>query len=171
MVRSLPVLPSRFRSEITYRGASDGTYSLLPFRFTELDDSRFVATNIVGEFIVLAKQVIRDLIGHRIQAHSRVYDDLKSRPFLIDDESTVAVDLLATKYRTKQSFLSKFTSLFMFVVTLRCDHSCPYCQVSRQSEDRAAYDMTEAAADRAVEFMFRTPSPTIKVEFQGGEPL
>ena len=59
----------------------------------------------------------------------------------------------------------------MFVVTLRCNHSCQYCQVSRQSEDRSAYDMTEALADKALDFTFRSPSPAIKIEFQGGESL
>ena len=67
--------------------------------------------------------------------------------------------------------LANFTSLFMYVVTLRCDHSCPYCQVSRQSLDRHAYDMKPDAAERAIDFMFQSPSRSIKVEFQGGEPL
>ena len=31
--------------------------------------------------------------------------------------------------------------------------------------------MTEAMADRALDFTFRSPSPAIKIEFQGGEPL
>jgi His-Xaa-Ser system radical SAM maturase HxsB len=31
--------------------------------------------------------------------------------------------------------------------------------------------MAEAMADRAIEFMLRTPAPSIKVEFQGGESL
>ena len=31
--------------------------------------------------------------------------------------------------------------------------------------------MRPELADRAIDFMFRTPSPFIKVEFQGGEPL
>lgn len=102
---------------------------------------------------------------------SPVYDDLKSRHFVLDGDSSVALDLLAVKYRTKQSLLANLTSLFMFVVSLRCDHSCPYCQVSRQSVDRHAYDMQPTDAQRAIEFMFQSPSPSIKVEFQGGEPL
>jgi uncharacterized protein len=61
--------------------------------------------------------------------------------------------------------------LHMFVVSLRCNHTCKYCQVSRQSEDRAAFDMTEEIADRAIDFTFRSPSRSIKIEFQGGEPL
>jgi uncharacterized protein len=59
----------------------------------------------------------------------------------------------------------------MFVVTLRCNHVCPYCQVSRVSEDRSAYDMTEEMAEKGLEFVFRTPSPAVKIEFQGGETM
>lgn len=57
------------------------------------------------------------------------------------------------------------------MVTLRCDHSCPYCQVSRVTEDKVRYDMSETTARRAVDWMFRSPAPVLKVEFQGGESL
>ena len=78
---------------------------------------------------------------------------------------------MTLKCRTKRQRMSEFTSLHMFVVSLRCNHTCKYCQVSRQSEDRATFDMTEAIADRAIDFTFRSPSHSIKIEFQGGEPL
>lgn len=171
MPQALPVLNSRFHDLEHYRTASPATYSLLPFRFLPLNGDRYIVTNMAGEYIVLSKPTLRRLIKHELTCDEPVYEELKSRHFLIDAGSTVALDLLATKYRTKQSFLSQFTSLFMFVTTLRCDHSCPYCQVSRQSEDKNAFDMTAAMANRAIDFMFRTPSPSIKVEFQGGESL
>src|SRR5437868_8513778 len=100
-----------------------------------------------------------------------LYDDLKGDHFLADSDSTLYNELLATKYRTRQAHLPDFTALHLFVVTLRCDHSCQYCQVSRVSEDRTAYDMTPEMADRAIDLMFPTPSPYLKVEFQGGEHL
>ncbi|MDB5334944.1 MAG: hypothetical protein JWN70_563, partial [Planctomycetaceae bacterium] len=123
------------------------------------------------EHYVLRRPVLQQLIRHELATESPVYDELKSRHFLLDADSRVALDLLAVKYRTKQQLLSHFTALFMFVVSLRCDHSCPYCQVSRQSADRHAFDMSTEHADCAIEFMFQSPAPTIKVEFQGGEPL
>src|SRR5262249_42090496 len=42
---------------------------------------------------------------------------------------------------------------------------------SRQTEDRANFDMDPRHADLAVEMVFRSPSPLLKIEFQGGEPL
>jgi len=170
MPHALPVLNDRFRTAESYR-ASITRYLLLPLRFLSLDSNRYVLTNFAGEYAVLSKETARRFIRHELETASAAYEELKSKHFLIDDDSTVALDLLAVKYRTKQSLLANFTSLFMFVVTLRCDHSCPYCQVSRQSVDRHAYDMKPEDADRAIDFMFRSPSPAIKVEFQGGEPL
>jgi His-Xaa-Ser system radical SAM maturase HxsB len=100
-----------------------------------------------------------------------LYYALKASNFLEDNDSDIAPDLLTLKVRSKRERIARFTSLHMFVVTLRCNHSCQYCQVSRQSEDRSAYDMTEAMADKALDFTFRSPSPAIKIEFQGGESL
>jgi uncharacterized protein len=69
------------------------------------------------------------------------------------------------------AFLRQMTPLHLFVVTLRCEHSCPYCQVSRQSTDRSRYDMSEETANRALKIALDSPSRRIKIEFQGGEPL
>jgi uncharacterized protein len=127
--------------------------------------------NEVGEFLFLEESFFRDLIAHRLPPHHPRYRDLKSKHFLTDGPSNVPIELLATKYRTKKSFLDGFTKLHMFVVTLRCDHSCHYCQVSRVSTNRTQYDMSEETARKAVYLMFQSPSPILKVEFQGGEPL
>ncbi len=150
-------------------------YALLPLRFGRLTtrphDQRYLLTNYVGEHVVLDRATLDDFARHRLPPDSRVYRDLKSRHFLLDAGSEVAIDLLAAKYRTQKAFLADSTSLFMFVTTLRCDHRCTYCQVSRRAEDAAGCDMTRETARRAVDFMFRCPSPHVKVEFQGGESL
>lgn len=171
MPPALPVLNDRFRDRASYRARIGHRYTLLPMRLIALDRDRHVLTNFVGEYVVLPKAIVRQFVHHELEMTSEIYDELKSRHFVLDGDSTVALDLLAVKYRTKQSLLAELTSLFMYVVTLRCDHSCPYCQVSRQSLDRHAYDMKPEDAERAVDFMFRSPSKSIKVEFQGGETL
>jgi uncharacterized protein len=171
MSLSLPVLNDRFRDAAAFRGRAGRGYVLMPMRLISLDAERHVLTNFAGEYIVLPKLTVRQLVHHELDMDSDAYRELKSRHFVQDRDSNVVLDLLTVKYRTKQALLANFTSLFMYVVTLRCDHSCPYCQVSRQSLDRHAYDMPPEAADRAVDFMFRSPSPSLKVEFQGGESL
>lgn len=167
----MPSLSASFRPLPAFEARRGAAYSLLPLRFLALDADRYIVTNFVGEHLVLPRPVVHQLIRHELPMDSEVYNALKSRHFLLDGDSAIALELLAMKYRTKQSFLAQFTSLFMFVTTLRCEHTCRYCQVSRQSEDKASFDMTPETADLALDFMFKSPSPSIKVEFQGGESL
>lgn len=147
------------------------TYWFLPFRFLRFDESSYILVNECGEFIFLEPAVFLAFAKHQLSPQSPAYQDLKAKHFLADDTSSPLLDILATKYRTKKSFLGGFTKLHMFVTTLRCDHSCLYCQVSRQSEDRSAFDMTPDTARKAVELMLRSPAPAITMEFQGGESL
>ena len=171
MTQALPVLNDRFRTPESFRDRGGPGYALLPMRLIALDLHRYVLTNFAGEYIVLPKETVVRLVRHELDTSSEAFEELSSRHFVLRGDSAVALDLLAVKYRTKQALLAHFTSLFMYVVTLRCDHSCPYCQVSRQSVDRHAYDMKPDTAEKAIDFMFRSPSPSLKVEFQGGEPL
>jgi len=148
-----------------------GAYRLLPFRFERLDDHRVVATNLVGEFAIMPRDQLNDFVALRLPPSSPAYVELKRKHFLTDDRSSVALDLLTLKARTRAEPIAEFTGLHMFVVTLRCDHSCAYCQVSRQTADKTRYDMSFEHAERAVDFVFRSPSKALKIEFQGGEPL
>jgi uncharacterized protein len=67
--------------------------------------------------------------------------------------------------------MSELTPLHIFVVSLRCEHSCPYCQVSRQNISTSRFDMTEEVALKALSIVLSSPLNRIKIEFQGGEPL
>lgn len=161
---------SKFLSQDQYLQASGG-YELLPFKFERLNHKEYVLTNLSGEFTVVDELELPRLVGHELTPVEPLYSDLRAKQFIQEPGDKAPAQLLAIKLRTKLSRLANFTNLHIFVVTLRCDHSCPYCQVSRQSEDRAAFDMTKEMADRGLDFVFRSPSPGLKIEFQGGEPL
>jgi uncharacterized protein len=146
-------------------------YGLLPFRFMRFDDARTLVVNEAGEFQFLGNNDFLQFAQHRLEPAGDTYLDLKGKHFLFDSDSAVPFELLATKYRTKKAFLDGFTSLHIFVVSLRCEHSCHYCQVSRVSSDRTRYDMSGETASRALDLAFRSPAPHLKIELQGGEPL
>ena len=160
-------LAKGFHGESAY----EAPYSLLLFRFLRLDPQRYVVTNAVGEYCILSAHDLRALAERRVERSTPLYRMLVSRHFLREGDDTLPLELLAARYRTLREPLRQFTALHIFVVTLRCDHSCPYCQVSRVTEDKVAFDMSTETADRAVDLMFESPSPYLKVEFQGGEAL
>jgi uncharacterized protein len=145
-------------------------YKFLPFRFAEFG-SRKLLVNEVGEHVVLDDDTFRSFVSKQLAPDTKSYQDLKAKQMLADGPLDVPLRMLATKYRTKRGFLAGFTRLHIFVVTLRCEHSCHYCQVSRVSPDKARYDMTPGTAERALDLVFRSPAPEISIEFQGGEPL
>jgi His-Xaa-Ser system radical SAM maturase HxsB len=145
-------------------------YRFLPFRFMDLGERKLLV-NEVGEHLLLDADTFRAFVDHKLEPDTTAYDDLKAKQMLVDGSLDVPLRMLATKYRTKRGFLAGFTRLHIFVATLRCEHSCHYCQVSRVSPDKARYDMTPETAARALDVVFRSPAQEISIEFQGGEPL
>lgn len=127
--------------------------------------------NETGEHLFTSRADLVALVGHELPKDSPLFADLKAKHFVFDSHSLAPFELLVAKYRTRKSFLDGFTRLNIFVVSLRCEHSCHYCQVSRVSSDRVRYDMSEETARRALALVFRSPAPELKIEFQGGEPL
>ncbi|CAM4488768.1 MAG: hypothetical protein LEGION0403_FIIPPAGN_00426 [Legionella sp.] len=161
----------KFQPLSSYESNENTAYKLLPFNFTHLDSNRYVLTNLAGEYLVLTKDELDLLISKKLPIGTINYNNLIAKNFIYDQSSDVAINLIALKFITKKSHLSEFTSLHLFVVSLRCDHSCPYCQVSRQSVDTSRFDMTKETANKGIEFAFKSPSRSLKFEFQGGESL
>ncbi|MDO8240998.1 MAG: His-Xaa-Ser system radical SAM maturase HxsB [Candidatus Moranbacteria bacterium] len=147
------------------------SYRFLPFRFERVAD-RVLLVNDVGDFHFLPESSFDALIGRKISPESSEYLDLKSKNMIWDSHLSNVIDLLATKYRTKKQFLYDFTSLHMFVLTRRCNQRCAYCHASSVCvEDKDVLDMDVATARKCVELVFMSPAKSIKIEFQGGEPL
>lgn len=143
---------------------------LLPFKFTRLQGKELLV-NEAGEYLFVPTGTVQQLADGYCDTGSELYCDLKAKHFIYDDASSPLLDLLATKIRTKFDHINGGTKLHIFVVTLRCEHSCEYCQVSRQTESRGQFDMSTDTADRAIRMMVDSPAPDITLELQGGEPL
>lgn len=148
-------------------------YKLLPFRFLDFDAERMLLINEVGDHLLLPKSDFTSFIDRKLKPSDAAYLNLKGKHFLFDSNSAAAsaFELLSTKYRTKKEHLAGFVKLHIFVVSLRCEHSCRYCQVSRVGASRLLYDMSRETAARALDLVFECPSDDLKIEFQGGEPL
>ncbi len=160
---------ARFQAADTYYPAA-GDLELLPFRFERMG-TRYLVSNMVGDFVWLAAEDLERLADLRLHPGDGLYEKAYAAHLISGRSQTAQRQLLALRLRSRMAFLPELTPLHIFVVTLRCEHSCPYCQVSRQSSDRSRYDMSGETAERALEIAFNSPSKRIKIEFQGGEPL
>ncbi len=160
---------SRFREPAAFQAPS-ADWQLLPFRFERIN-GRVLLTNLVGEHLFLTGEEFGQLTSSDLPRDSPLVRRLRAKHVIREASDELPVELLAIKARTRYRRLAEFTSLHILVASLRCEHSCPYCQVSRQSSDKAAFDMSPETAGLALESAFRSPSQNIKIEFQGGEPL
>jgi His-Xaa-Ser system radical SAM maturase HxsB len=166
---SLPILRDRhFRDKDQFRPLGSG-YSLLPFRFLRIDDHECLV-NECGEYVFVPLGTAARVVHRQIDSESALYADLCAKQFISDGRYKADLDLLATKVRSKRRNALGPTQLHIFVVTLRCDHSCHYCQVSRRSASSHEFDMNEHTANRAVDVMLESPAQHLTVELQGGEP-
>ena len=150
--------------------AQSDSWALLPLRFHRLSDDAVLLTNLVGEHAFVTEDELLSVVDGTCQ-NQPLLAELRAKHMIAAPGEQLPAELLAMKLRTRMRRLPDSTALHMFVLTLRCEHTCRYCQVSRQATARTEFDMSQETAAKALALAFRSPSPRLKIEFQGGEPL
>ncbi len=163
----------KFRDIDFFDNSKNKKYFLLPFRFHRLNSEKEILVNEVGDFLIVPTGTVRDIINRNISKvnNSVLYGDLIANYFISEENVPPLIDILATRYRTKKIFLNSFTGLHIFVISLRCEHTCHYCQVSRVTQNKDRYDMSRENIDKGIDLMLKSPNPHLTMEFQGGEAL
>ena len=144
----------------------------LPFGFTELPNGIMLLVNQGGEHLFINRDDFNHILDNDIDRKSDFYFALKDKQFLADDHDLeIQLDVLANQLKSRKAYLDDFTSLHMIVVTARCNFNCRYCHASSANEKEHDLDLDWSTAKYIVNKIFESPSPIIKIEFQGGEPL
>ncbi|OBU11282.1 His-Xaa-Ser system radical SAM maturase HxsB [Morganella psychrotolerans] len=144
--------------------------TLLPFNFNRIDDKYIFISNPAGFSMVINDNDLNDLVSDGKTQDALVNAELESKFFISDDVFT-AEKMHASALGKKLSAEMKFGPIFMIVPTLRCDHTCKYCQVSRASLNSADNDLPESAVPQIISVIKKLSSKPFKIEIQGGEPL
>ncbi len=144
-------------------------YHLLPFKFGRLSDRELIV-NEVGDYLVVPEGTVEKIVSKQVEPVDSLYKDLVANWFIREKAIPDLIDNYAVRLRTKKAFLDSFTALHIFVLTLRCNQNCVYCQASsKEKACPAQYDMSEETIRQSVELMLRSPSEHLTMEFQGGE--
>ncbi|WDS34756.1 His-Xaa-Ser system radical SAM maturase HxsB [Pseudoxanthomonas sp.] len=128
-------------------------------------------SSLAGDWLMMERQTFERFVRHELPDGDPVLADLEARHLAITDPGRSTLAPLLSQYRTRKSYLLQGPALHIFVVSLRCHHTCNYCQVSRQPTGHTAFDMAGNAARHAVDRLFEWPGQDLTIEFQGGEPL
>ena len=144
-------------------------YFLLPFRF-HIVRNRELLVNDLGDYLSLPRGSVQRIVDRQIRPDEELYKDLIASFFISERPLPRLLDSMAVRLATRKAFLDHFTALHIFVLTLRCNQNCIYCQASSKGGRHEGYDMSEESLRQAIDLMFRSPSPSLTMEFQGGEP-
>src|SRR5690606_13227333 len=162
----------KFKEAEVYKNKSD-SYYLLPFKFKSLNNNYDIIINDLGDFVIIAKGIAHKIVTKQFKKEDdlELYYELLANFIISETPVPELLEIIVARYRTKKSFLDHFTSLHIFVISLRCEHTCHYCQVSRVTQNKDAFDMSFFHIDEGIKLMMQSPNPNVTMEFQGGEAL
>lgn len=143
-------------------------YYLLPFDFTKISGKE-VLVNELGDMIISPVGTVQKIVDGSLPKDD-LYKSLVANFFISEQLIPPLAEVYAERLREKKRFLESWTGLHIFVMTLRCNQNCVYCQASSQDEHSHGCSMSKETMAKGVELMFRSPSEDITMEFQGGEP-
>lgn len=163
----------KFRDFDFYDQSEKGSYNLMPINFFRLNEKRELIVNEVGDFLIVPTGSFEKIVTKKLDKNSdaKLYGDLIANFFIAEEIYSPNIDMLASRYRSKKIFLESFTGLHIFVISLRCEHTCSYCQVSRVTQNKERYDMNIGHIDKGIDIMMKSPNENLTMEFQGGEAL
>ena len=129
-------------------------YYLLPFRFHVFRNQELL-TNDLGDYLLLPRGSVQRIVDREVLPEEELYKNLTASFFIYEKPLPRLIDTMAVRLATRKAFLDHFTALHIFVLTLRCNQNCIYCQASSQESCRNEYDMSEHTLLHAVDLMFR----------------
>ena len=135
-------------------------YYLLPFRFHVMHGKELLI-NDLGDFLVVPRGSVGRIVNREIDTDEELYKDLSASFFISEQPLPRLIDTMAVRLATRKAFLDHFTALHIFVLTLRCNQNCIYCQASSKEKHCPGYDMEETNLFRAIDLMFCSPSPAL----------
>jgi len=130
--------------------------------------SGVLMTNESGSHVVLPEADYRRYLAGGITNEEPLGQSLLQKGFFRDQQN---FKFLAERAVEKNLLTWKGPNVHTVVVTLRCNFKCLYCHASVVDPSRSDKDMTVETARQTVDMIFQSPSPTLMIEFQGGEPL
>lgn len=141
-------------------------FSVNNYRFRKLGRDYLVTTDH-GRWVTLTNKEFEDLINENLNDNN-LFKKLEEKGVIITEKNR---EIVIDQMRKKHTFLFQGTSLHIIIPTLRCNQNCIYCHASSKPENSEGYDMDEVIAKETIKFIFQSPSQSINIEFQGGEPL
>lgn len=133
-----------------------------------LDNGDYILTIDDGAWALLSKSEYDMLKTRRVSEDPQLFKKLENLGIILTKSNQ---DKIVDDYCARFAHIFNGTSLHITAITSRCTQRCLYCYVNPKPLNSKGFDMDEDTAKKVVDFIFQTPSPSVTMEFQGGEPL
>ncbi|MFS2327591.1 His-Xaa-Ser system radical SAM maturase HxsB [Brucella sp. H1_1004] len=141
--------------------------SVWPLKFRSVNQDFIISDDAGGFFKGDAAFIDR-------YAHETLNDQdftfLRRNGHSFEEEGDLSWTSFAYRWSRRQS-VNASVGYVILVPTLRCNLACSYCQVSRAPETARGFDWSDETLAAALDFLGSLETKSIKIEFQGGEPL
>lgn len=148
--------------------------NLLPIKFKKLQNWKFFVNSMFGDRVVLEPEVFDLLISWWVLQNDLqnelYYKSILKKPDANQDDM---IKMMAGKWLSRYSYLIKWPSLHIIVLSQCCNHACVYCHASAKVDPKnlKKYNLDKEKAKKIVDVIFESSSDLINIEFQGWEPL
>ena len=161
-----------FRGRYGRYGPPDGQgYTPNEYFTHQLDAEHILLTTRHRAWVILNPAEYELFLRRRLDDDPALYELLEDLGVILTPRNTQDI---AVAHCRRYAFLHRPPSLFIMVVTNRCNMACVYCHAQAQPVAQKDWDMSEEVLRRTVEFFFSVPTGgrrDLHIEFQGGEPL
>lgn len=140
------------------------------FFFEKRENGKYLLTNDFGKYCFINDSDFDMLLRDEITPSHPKYEELEEKLFVYSGDRELFLQKVRETAQLSKSYLFSSTSLFIFVVTNRCNLNCVYCQ-AKDIDSKNDGMMSEETAKKALEMVFSSPCDSLTIEFQGGEPL
>lgn len=140
------------------------------FFFEKQNNDKYLITNDFGKYAFLSGNDFEKLVSDKITQNHPLYAELEEKMFIYSGNREAFLKKVRETAQFSKNYLFSSTSLFIFVVTNKCNLNCVYCQAKDISSKNDGM-MSEETARKALDIAFSSPCETLTIEFQGGEPL
>lgn len=138
-----------------------------PLRVAPLDGESFLFTGDNGRFFAAPEDFLNRLTGRATTAQDLAFLAGEGLAYAASDD----LDYLSHARSVARRFATPGPLDYLIVVpTLRCNLSCSYCQVSRAALGAPGFDWTDETLAHVLRIIDTLETPSVKIEFQGGEP-
>jgi len=143
-------------------------YTLNFYRSTKFGENKNLITTDNGSWVLLNDEEFSLLRSFRVHEDASLFSILKEEGIVLTKDS---IEKVVDDYRQRFNFLFLGPSLHIVVLTFRCNSRCVYCHSVPKLPDEKKFDLDEDTAKSIVDFILTSPSDSLIIEFQGGEPL